>query len=54
MASKETAKNKRVSRNRKKPMDFSKRLGLNQYLLSIFGCETLEELAEPPRCTFPR
>jgi len=51
MATKKTTKNKRASRTRRKPMDFSKRLVLNQYLLSIFGCENLEELAEPLKAT---
>ena len=41
------ATSKRERRSRKKPMDFSKRLVLNQYLLSLFGHDTLEALAEP-------
>ncbi|MBO85762.1 MAG: hypothetical protein CL927_10410 [Deltaproteobacteria bacterium] len=38
---------KRTRRSREKPMDFSKRLVLHQYLLSLFGCDTLEALARP-------
>jgi len=38
---------KRKKRTRKKPMDFSRRLVLNQYLLSLFGHDTLEGLADP-------
>lgn len=38
---------KRKKRSRQKPMDFSQRLVLSQYLLSLFGHETLDDLAEP-------
>ena len=40
------ATSSRKRRSRKKPMDFTKRLVLNQYLLSLFGHETLEGLVE--------
>ncbi len=36
-----------TQRRRKKPMDFSKRLVLHQYLLSLFGYDTLEALGAP-------
>ena len=41
------APSKPKQRRRKKPMDFSKRLVLHQYLLSLFGYDTLEALGAP-------